>query len=73
MNKVYIVGQSLGEINKWVFQGVYSTHDAALAKCADENFFIMGAVMDFDEPVEWSEPEFFYYPHSEPRPQHPEF
>ena len=56
------------ETQSWIFQGVYSTEDKAIAKCVEDDFFIARIKVDYDEPREVKGFEYAYYPRLEDKP-----
>ena len=68
--KLFLVGEVINkEPLMWNFQGVYSFEEKAISKCLDDNFFIALVEVDFDEPRDLREFDYFYYPTCEPKPE----
>lgn len=60
MEKLLIVGQHLGDPDRWGFIGVFDNADKALAACTDEDCFIGEALLNVaeKEDTDWV----LYYP-----------
>ena len=60
----WIVGQSLGEISRWEFQGIFDSEAKAVLACRNRNYFIAPAILNVEQPDETADKwEGLYYPH----------
>lgn len=64
--KVWIVGQRRGA--DWEFQGVFDSHEAAVAACVGDDYFIGPAILNEqrkDSPEKW---DGAYFPRLQEQP-----
>ena len=56
MNQFWIVGKSLGETDRWEFQGLFDDRELAKSACVGDNYFIAPVSLNEaigDETSDW--------------------